>query len=130
MALLSTDTTTTDPSARANLHRIGYTGLASETFSTPQKVLVADELLRWLAKFGQVDKWKFCLRAARMPLIRSDNDKTSTPDTCPGLQGEGGLGCHQRREDAGRVTAYRRLVGTGIAAVSEEASGILSSDTV
>src|SRR5690349_13965167 len=28
------------------------------------------------------------------------------------------------------VTAYRRLVGTGIAAVSEEASGILSSDTV
>jgi cellulose biosynthesis protein BcsQ len=61
--------------------------------------------VRWLAKFGQVDKWKFCLRAARMPLIRSDNDKTSTPDTCPGLQGEGGLGCHQRREDAGRVSA-------------------------
>src|SRR5689334_21909430 len=29
-----------------------------------------------------------------------------------------------------RNTAYRRLVGTGIAAVSEEASGILSSDTV
>src|SRR5690349_24395266 len=28
------------------------------------------------------------------------------------------------------ATAYRRLVGTGIAAVSEEASGILSGDTV
>src|SRR5690242_9692255 len=31
---------------------------------------------------------------------------------------------------ASQATAYRRLVGTGIAAVSEEASGILSSDTV
>ena len=35
---------------------------------------------RWLAKFGQVDKWSFCLRAARMPRIRSDHDETSTPD--------------------------------------------------
>src|SRR5690349_8991626 len=33
-------------------------------------------------------------------------------------------------EDKVITTAYRRLVGTGIAAVSEEASGILSSDTV
>ena len=24
---------------------------------------------RWLAKFGQVDKWNFCLRAARMPQV-------------------------------------------------------------
>src|SRR4051812_38183692 len=30
----------------------------------------------------------------------------------------------------GPITAYRRLVGTSIAAVSEEASGILSSDVV
>ena len=57
---------------------------------------------RWLAKFGQVDKWNFCLRAARMPRIRSDHDETSTPDTCTGFQGQGGAGRHQGREDAGR----------------------------
>ena len=33
---------------------------------------------RWLAKFGQVDKWKIYLRAAMMPRIRSDHGKTST----------------------------------------------------
>ena len=49
------------------------------------------------------DKWKFCLRAARMPRIRSDHDETSTPDTCTGFQGQGGAGCHQGREDAGRA---------------------------
>jgi len=27
---------------------------------------------RWSAKFGQVDKWRICLRAAMMPRIRSD----------------------------------------------------------
>ena len=31
---------------------------------------------RWPAKFGQVDKWKLCLRAARMPRIGSDHDET------------------------------------------------------
>jgi len=35
---------------------------------------------RWLAKFGQVDKWNFCLRAARVPRFRSDHDETSSPD--------------------------------------------------
>ena len=35
---------------------------------------------RWLAKFGQPDKWSFCLRAARVPRIRSDHDETSSPD--------------------------------------------------
>jgi hypothetical protein len=35
---------------------------------------------RWLGKFGRGDKWKICLRAARMLLIRSDNGETVTPD--------------------------------------------------
>ena len=60
---------------------------------------------RWLAKFGQADKWKICLRAARVPHIRSDNGETSTTDAQSGFQGEGGAGCHQGREDAGRVGA-------------------------
>src|SRR4051812_49102153 len=30
---------------------------------------------RWPGKFGQADKWNFCLRAARVPPIRSDNGK-------------------------------------------------------
>src|SRR5271154_5501177 len=58
---------------------------------------------RWPGKFGQLDKWKTCLRAARMPPIRSDNDATSTPDAQSSFQGEGGAGCHQGREDAGRA---------------------------
>src|SRR3954453_24238732 len=59
----------------------------------------------WLGKFGQTDKWKICLRAARMPHIRSDNGETSTSDAQSGFQGEGGPGCHQGREDAGRPGA-------------------------
>ena len=35
---------------------------------------------RWSAKFGQVDKWKICLKAARMPRIRSDHGKPSHDD--------------------------------------------------
>ncbi|MEA2731414.1 MAG: hypothetical protein QOF70_5889, partial [Acetobacteraceae bacterium] len=42
---------------------------------------------RWPGKFGQADKWSFCLRAARVPHIRSDNGKTSTSDAQSGLQG-------------------------------------------
>jgi hypothetical protein len=50
---------------------------------------------RWPGKFRQADKWNFCLRAAKVPPIRSDNGKTSTSDPQSGLQGEGGTGCHQ-----------------------------------
>jgi hypothetical protein len=49
----------------------------------------------WLAKFGQVDKWSFCLKAARVPQIRSDNGETGTSDAQSGIQSEGGTGCHQ-----------------------------------
>src|SRR3954469_13585132 len=37
---------------------------------------------------------------------------------------------HISAETKSGATAYRRLIGTGIAAVSEEASGILSGDAV
>ena len=63
------------------------------------------ELQRWLGKFEQVDRWKICLRAARMPQIRREHDETSAADAQSGLQGEGGIGGHQGREDAGRVGA-------------------------
>jgi transposase len=39
-----------------------------------------------LGKFGQVAKWKTCLKAARMPRIRSDDDQTNPPDPCPGVK--------------------------------------------
>jgi hypothetical protein len=35
---------------------------------------------RRLAKFGQADKWRFCLTAAKVPQIRSKHDETSTAD--------------------------------------------------
>jgi hypothetical protein len=40
---------------------------------------------RWSAKFGQADKWNFCLRAARMPRIRSKHDKANTADPRRGV---------------------------------------------
>src|SRR4051795_6457213 len=51
---------------------------------------------RWPGKFGQFVKWKSCLRAARVPRIRSDDDKTHTPDACPGFQGQTGRGIGPR----------------------------------
>ena len=35
---------------------------------------------RWPGEFGQVDKWKLCLTAARMARIGRDHDETSTTD--------------------------------------------------
>ena len=35
------------------------------------------QLERWLAKFGQRYKWKPCLKAAKMPRIRSEHGTTS-----------------------------------------------------
>ncbi|HEY1933783.1 MAG TPA: hypothetical protein VGG99_17355, partial [Acetobacteraceae bacterium] len=46
---------------------------------------------RWPAKFGQLDKWSFCLRAASMPRNRRDNDQTIPPDPGSGIQGQGGV---------------------------------------
>jgi hypothetical protein len=47
---------------------------------------MANSWERWSAKFGQVDKWEICLKAARMPRIRSDHGKTIPPDACPGFK--------------------------------------------
>jgi len=49
-----------------------------EAFIDDDEEALWDE--RWLGKFGQVDKWNFCLSAARMPQIRSDYVETSTPE--------------------------------------------------
>src|SRR3954465_5004878 len=46
----------------------------------------------WLGKFGQTDKWKICLRAARMPHIRSDKGEKSTHAAKNGLSSVGGAG--------------------------------------
>ena len=57
----------------------------------------------WLEKFGQSDKWISCLPAAMLPRIRSDPDEANPPDAQSRLQGEGGVGGHQGREDTGRI---------------------------
>jgi transcriptional regulator GlxA family with amidase domain len=58
---------------------------------------------RWLAKFGHVDKWNFCLRAAMMPRIRREDDEASAPNPRSGFQSEGGVGRGEGGEDAGRA---------------------------
>jgi hypothetical protein len=41
-----------------------------------------------------------------MPQIRSDNDETSTPDTCTGFQGQGGARRHQGKTLAELAQQY------------------------
>jgi len=45
------------------------------------------------------DKWNFCLRAASMRRIRRDHDETSETEPHGCVQGEGGLGGLEGRED-------------------------------
>src|SRR5487761_1370318 len=60
--------------------------------------------LSWVRKFGQWDKWKGCsLTAIKMAETRSNDDTTSTPEPHSSIQGEGGLGCPDRRQDPGRA---------------------------
>jgi monovalent cation/hydrogen antiporter len=70
-----------------------------------QGTTLAPLIQRWLAEFGQGDKWRVCLKAAMMPRIRSAHDEADPPDAQSGLQSKGGVGRHQGREDAGRVGA-------------------------
>jgi hypothetical protein len=35
---------------------------------------------RWPGKFGQIDRWIFCLRAAKLPRIRSEHDEANETD--------------------------------------------------
>jgi hypothetical protein len=60
---------------------------------------------RWPGKTGQWDKWIFCLTAAIVPHDRRSDEQTTPPEPQPGIQGEGGIGCREGREDAGRVGA-------------------------
>jgi hypothetical protein len=60
---------------------------------------------RWPVKTGQGDKWIFCLTAANGPHDRRSDEQTTAPEPQPGIQGEGGLGCREGREDAGRAGA-------------------------
>ena len=64
-------------------------------FMSLLKRLQQDMTKRWSAKFGQADKWKICLRAARMPRIRSKNDQATPTDPRPVLQGQSGAGGDQ-----------------------------------
>jgi hypothetical protein len=86
---------------------------------------------RWSAKFGQADKWNFCLRAARMPRIRSEYDQANPTDPRPVLQGQGGAGRDQGREDAGRTGAAIRCAPNQITAwkahLVEATSGLFGS---
>ena len=70
-----------NPKARSNLQAC---------LTTTDTVILVHK--RWSAKFGQVDKGKVCLKAAKMPQIRSEHGKTNTPDPFPGLQGKSGAG--------------------------------------
>ena len=56
---------------------------------------------RWPGKTGQRAKWIFCLTAANGPHDRRADQQTTPPEPQPGVQGEGGAGRPEGREDAG-----------------------------
>ena len=61
-------------------------------------------------KSAQGDKWNFCLTAGKIgPRIRRDDEQTTAPEPHTGIQGKGGVGRRQRRDDAGAVgRSFRR----------------------
>jgi transposase len=77
--------------------------IVSQHTNQPRNTAFGTVNQRWLVKFGQVDKWNFCLRAARMQRIRRDHDKTSTPTHPPAFKAQGGAGRHQGGENASRA---------------------------
>src|ERR1700731_801115 len=48
-------------------------------------------------KFGQGDKWSFCLITAIVAVNRRNHEQTTPPEPLTGLQGEGGSGRRQGR---------------------------------
>src|SRR6202011_1714572 len=48
-------------------------------------------------KFGQDDKWNFCLTAAMIAVNRRYHEQTTPAEPLSGLQGEGGSGRRQGR---------------------------------
>lgn len=51
------------------------------------------------------DKWIVGLTAAMLAASRRQNEQATPPEPQPGIQGQGGVGCRERREDASRVGA-------------------------
>ena len=88
---------------KACLHQFSVT---SGTIFASRKLPIRDYLAaiaifvnavkeRWLGESAQVDKWLFCLSAARMPRIRSRHVETHTTEPQRGFQGQGGSGRDQ-----------------------------------
>src|SRR5258705_9672647 len=60
-------------------------------------------------KFGQDDKWNFCLTAAIIAVNRRNHEQTTPAEPLSGLQGEGGSGPRQGRpNDSSTGGAFRR----------------------
>src|SRR3546814_6075702 len=51
------------------------------------------------------DKWIAGLTAAMLAASRRQDEQATPPEPQPGVQGQGGVGCREGREDAGRVGA-------------------------
>src|SRR5258706_5181856 len=60
-------------------------------------------------KFGQDDKWNFCLTTAIIAVNRRNHEQTTPAEPLSGLQGEGGSGRRQGRpNDSSTGGAFRR----------------------
>jgi len=60
---------------------------------------------RWPGKTAHWGKWIICLTAPTGAHDRRSDEQTTPPESQSGIQGEGGIGCGEGREDASGVVA-------------------------
>ena len=86
---------------------------------------------RWPGKFGQSDKWNFCLRAAKMPRIRSRHDEANPTQPRPAFKAKVALaaikGEKTLAELAQQYDVHPNQITAWKAHVVEAASGLFGS---
>src|ERR1700740_527888 len=82
-------------------------------------------------KFGQSDKWNFCLITAIVAVNRRNHEQTTPPEPLTGLQGEGGSGRRQGRpHPPNQITTWKSQLEGSAAQVFGPGGGMPATPAV